>query len=61
MLSTIMITYNTVTKVYKSKNTSTVALNSVSFTVNKSSIVVLLGPSGCGKTTKFLLDRKLIN
>lgn len=60
MFSTIMITYNSVTKIYKSKNLSTIALNDVSFTINKSSIVVLLGPSGCGKTTLLRLTNKLI-
>jgi osmoprotectant transport system ATP-binding protein len=55
-----MIAYNSVTKIYKHKNLSTIALNNVSFAINKSSIVVLLGPSGCGKTTLLRLTNKLI-
>ena len=55
-----MIKYNSVTKIYNSKKSNVTALDNVSFSVDKSSIVGLLGPSGCGKTTLLKLTNKLI-
>lgn len=40
-----------VSKIYSSKNKSTLAVDRVSFEVKDRSITVLVGPSGCGKTS----------
>lgn len=51
-----MITFENVTKVYSDQ---TVAIENVSFEVEKGTTTVLVGPSGCGKTTTMKLVNRL--
>ncbi len=51
-----MIRFQNVTKKYA----KTVALNNLSFEVDKGECCVLLGPSGCGKSTSLKLINRLI-
>ncbi len=52
-----MITFENVTKAF---DDGTVAVDNVSLTVKKGSLVTLIGPSGCGKTTTMKMINKLI-
>ncbi len=52
-----MITFNNVTKYF---DDGTLAVDNVSLTVKKGSLVTLIGPSGCGKTTTMKMINKLI-
>ena len=40
-----------VEKIYKTKDSSIVAVEDVSFDINQSEFIAIVGPSGCGKTT----------
>jgi len=51
-----MIEFENVTKVYSD---GTVAIEEVSFTVERGTTTVLVGPSGCGKTTTMKLVNRL--
>ena len=46
-----MITVNNLSKVFRTEEIETTALNSVSFTINQGDFVAIMGPSGCGKST----------
>ena len=46
-----MITVNNLSKVFRTEEIDTTALNKVSFTINKGEFVAIMGPSGCGKST----------
>ena len=46
-----MITLNNLSKVFRTEEIETTALNSVSFTINQGEFVAIMGPSGCGKST----------
>lgn len=59
MVSSIMISFQNVYKIYDGQTHA--AVNDVSFTVNKGEIVVLLGPSGSGKTTLLKMTPRLID
>ena len=48
---TTMITVNNLSKVFRTEEIETTALNSVSFTINQGEFVAIMGPSGCGKST----------
>ncbi len=46
-----MLNLNNVTKIYKNKRNSILALNSISFNMKDNDILFYLGPNGAGKTT----------
>ncbi len=54
-----MIRYSSVTKVFYTGKTTVTALDHISLSIPKGSVVVLVGPSGCGKTTLLRLTNKL--
>ena len=46
-----MIKLENLTKVYRTDEIESTALNQVSFNINKGEFVSIMGPSGCGKST----------
>jgi putative ABC transport system ATP-binding protein len=46
-----MITIEHIEKYYRTENLETLALNSISFTIQAGEFVAIMGPSGCGKST----------
>lgn len=56
---TLMITLESVTKIYRSDGHSINAVQDVSFTVNEGELAVLIGPSGSGKTTTMRMMNRL--
>ncbi|MDR2083508.1 MAG: ABC transporter ATP-binding protein [Bacteroidales bacterium] len=46
-----MLHVENLTKVFRTEEIETVALNGVSFEINQGEFVAIMGPSGCGKTT----------
>jgi putative ABC transport system ATP-binding protein len=46
-----MIKVNGLEKIYRTEEVETVALNKISFEINKGEFVAIMGPSGCGKST----------
>ena len=46
-----MIKVTNLSKVFRTEEIETTALNNVSFTINKGEFVAIMGPSGCGKST----------
>ncbi|OIQ27558.1 MAG: phosphonate ABC transporter ATP-binding protein [Bacteroidetes bacterium MedPE-SWsnd-G2] len=46
-----MIKLNNLTKVYRTEDIESTALNNVTFTIEKGEFVSVMGPSGCGKST----------
>lgn len=45
------IEFKNVSKIYGEKESQVIALNKISFSIDKGELVVILGPSGAGKTT----------
>ena len=48
---TNILNVNNLSKTYHSKNGEIIAVNNVSFNVNKEEFVGIIGPSGCGKSS----------
>lgn len=46
-----MIKVTDLEKIYRTEEVETVALNKISFEINKGEFVAIMGPSGCGKST----------
>ena len=46
-----MIKVENLTKVFRTEEVETLALNEISFEVAKGEFVAIMGPSGCGKST----------
>lgn len=51
MKSDVLLTVKNITKVYKTENFETTALDSLSFEIHKGEFVAIMGPSGSGKST----------
>ena len=46
-----MLKMNGITKVYRTSDIQTIALNNINLEVNRGEFVAVMGPSGCGKST----------
>ncbi|MBR3713187.1 MAG: ATP-binding cassette domain-containing protein, partial [Bacteroidales bacterium] len=46
-----MITVNNLTKVFRTDEVETIALDSATFEIKEGEFVAIMGPSGCGKST----------
>ena len=50
-----------ITKIYRTSDIQTTALNNINLEVNKGEFVAVMGPSGCGKSTLLNLIGMLDN
>ena len=46
-----LLTVNGLSKTYYSKNGETMAVDNISFEINKNDFIGIVGPSGCGKSS----------
>ena len=46
-----MIKMNNLSKIYRTEEIETTALNNINFHVQEGEFVSIMGPSGCGKST----------
>jgi len=46
-----MITVNNLTKLFRTEEVETIALDKISFSIDDGEFVAIMGPSGCGKST----------
>ena len=53
-----MITLTSLSKIYRTNEIETVALENVNLTVARGEFLSIMGPSGCGKSTLFSLMTK---
>ena len=51
LIPIIMIQVQNLTKIFRTEDIETLALDGVSFTINDGEFVAVMGPSGCGKST----------
>ena len=51
LIINIMIEINDISKVFRTTEVETVALNHVNLEVKEGEFVAIMGPSGCGKST----------
>ncbi len=51
LIPIIMIQVQNLTKIFRTEEIETLALDGVSFTINDGEFVAVMGPSGCGKST----------
>lgn len=56
-----MLKMHGITKVYRTSDIQTTALNNINFEVNRGEFVAVMGPSGCGKSTLLNLIGMLDN
>ena len=53
-----MIRTENLTRIFRTEEVETIALNGVNIEVEDGEFIAIMGPSGCGKST--LLDRKSV-
>ncbi len=51
VLDTSLLKIENLTKIYRTDEIETIALNRISFDVKEGEFIAIMGPSGCGKTT----------
>lgn len=55
-----MIRLDNLTKIFETKEGTTVAADHINMEVNEGEICILLGPSGCGKTTSLKMVNRIV-